>query len=45
VYIQFVKGDSENFERIANRYNIRKIFKTEDTLRSTLMKTKPGRDP
>jgi hypothetical protein len=44
VYIQYVKGDSEKFKRIANRYNIRKIFETKHTLRSSLMKMRPERD-
>jgi hypothetical protein len=45
VYIPYVKGVSEKFKRIGNRYNIRKIFKTKHTLRSSLMKTRPERDP
>jgi hypothetical protein len=45
VYIPYVKGVSEKFNRIGNRYNIRTIFKTKHILRSSLMKTRPERDP
>jgi hypothetical protein len=45
VYIPYVKGVSEKFKRILNRYNIRTIFKTKHTLRSSLMKTRPERGP
>jgi hypothetical protein len=45
VYIPYVKGVSEKFKRIGNRYNIRVIFKTKHTLRSSFMKTRPERDP
>jgi hypothetical protein len=45
VYILYVKGVSEKFKRIGNRYNIWTIFKTKHTLRSSLMKTGPERDP
>jgi hypothetical protein len=34
VYIPHVKGVSEDFKRVRNRYNIRTIFKTKNTLRS-----------
>jgi hypothetical protein len=44
VCVPYVKGVSE-FKRIGNRYNIRTIFKTKHTLRSSLMKTRPERDP
>jgi predicted GIY-YIG superfamily endonuclease len=40
-----VKGVSEKFKHIGNRYNIRTIFKTRHTLRSSLMKTRTERDP
>jgi hypothetical protein len=40
VYIPYVKGISENFRRISNRYNIRTIFRTKRTLGKSLMKTK-----
>jgi hypothetical protein len=33
------------FESIRNWYNIKTIFKTKHTLRSSLMKTRPERDP
>jgi hypothetical protein len=42
VYIPYVKGVSEKFKRIGNRYNIRTIFKTKHKLRSSLMKTRQG---
>jgi hypothetical protein len=45
VYIPYVKGISEKFKRIGNRYNIGTIFKTKHKLRSSLMKTRPERDP
>jgi predicted GIY-YIG superfamily endonuclease len=45
VYIPYVKGVSEKFKRTGNRYNIRTIFKTKHELRSSLMKTRPERDP
>jgi predicted GIY-YIG superfamily endonuclease len=44
VYIPYVKGVSEKFKPIANRYNIRAIFKTKHTLRSSLMQSRPERD-
>jgi hypothetical protein len=45
VYIPYVKGVSEKFKRIGNRYSIRTIFKTKHTLRSSVMTTRPERDP
>jgi hypothetical protein len=45
VYIPYLKGVSEKFKRIGNRYNIRMIFRTKNTLRTTFMKTRPERDP
>jgi hypothetical protein len=45
VYIPHVKGVSEEFKRIGNRYEIRTIFKAKHKLRSSLMKTRPERDP
>jgi hypothetical protein len=44
VYISYVKGVSEKFKCIGNRH-IRTIFRTKHTLRSSLMKTRPERDP
>jgi hypothetical protein len=44
MYIPHVKGVSEKFKYIKNRYNIRMIFKTKHTLRSSLIKTRPERD-
>jgi hypothetical protein len=40
VYIPYVKGVSEKFKRIGNRYNIKTIFRTKHTLRHSLMKTR-----
>jgi predicted GIY-YIG superfamily endonuclease len=45
VYIPYVKGVSEKLKRIGNQCNIRMIFKTKHKLRSSLMKTRPERDP
>jgi hypothetical protein len=45
VYVSYVKGLSEKFKSIGNRYNYRTIFKTKHILRSSLMKTRPERDP
>jgi hypothetical protein len=44
VIIPYVRGISEKFRRIGNRFNVRTIFKTKHTLRGTLMKTGPVRD-
>jgi hypothetical protein len=40
-----MKGVSEKFKSIVNRYNIRSIFKAELNLRSSVMKTRPETDP
>jgi hypothetical protein len=40
-----VKGISDKFKRIGNRCNIRTIFQTKYTLRSTVMRTRPMSDP
>jgi hypothetical protein len=40
-----VKAVSEKFKCIGNRYNIRMIFKTKHTPSSSLMRTRPERDP
>jgi hypothetical protein len=40
-----MKGVSEKFKRIRNRYNVKTIFKTKHILRSSLMKTMPERGP
>jgi hypothetical protein len=45
LYILNVKGVSEKFKRIGNQYNIRTLFKTKHTLRSSLVRTRPKRDP
>jgi hypothetical protein len=45
VVIPYVKGISDKFKWIGNRYNIRTIFKTKHTLRNTLMRTRPMSDP
>jgi hypothetical protein len=44
VIIPYVKGISEKFRRIRNRFIVRTIFKTKHTLRGTLMKTGPLSD-
>jgi hypothetical protein len=44
VSIPYVKGVSEKSKCIGNRYNIRMIFRTKHTLRSSLMKTRLERD-
>jgi hypothetical protein len=43
-FIPYVKGISEKFKRIGNRY-IRTVFKTKHTLRSSLMRTRLERSP
>jgi hypothetical protein len=45
VCVPYMKNISEKLKLIGNRYNIRMIFKTKSTLTSSLMKTRPGRDP
>jgi predicted GIY-YIG superfamily endonuclease len=45
VYIPYVKGFSEKFKRVGNRYNVRTIFRMKDTLRNSLIKTRPNTDP
>jgi hypothetical protein len=45
VYIPHVKDVSEKFKHMGNWYNIRTIFKTKHTLRSSFMKIRPERDP
>jgi hypothetical protein len=40
-----MKGVSQRFKLIGNQYNIRTIFKTQHTLRSSLMNTRPENDP
>jgi predicted GIY-YIG superfamily endonuclease len=45
VYMPYVLGVSEKFKRIGNQYNIRTVFKTKHTLRSSLVRTRPNRDP
>jgi hypothetical protein len=44
VYIPYVKDVSEKFKCIGNWYNIKTIFKTKHTLRSSLKKTRPEKD-
>jgi hypothetical protein len=44
MYIPYVKGVSEKFKSIGNRY-IKTIFRTKHTLRRSLMKTRPEKDP
>jgi hypothetical protein len=45
VYIPYVKGVSEKFKCRGNQYNIRTVFKTKHTLKNSLMKTRPEKDP
>jgi hypothetical protein len=45
VSIPYVKGVSENFKCIGNQYNIRTVFITKHTLCSSLVRTRPKRDP
>jgi hypothetical protein len=45
VYMPYVKGVSEKFKRIGNRYNISTIFRTEHTLKGSLMGSRPERHP
>jgi hypothetical protein len=40
----YVKDTSEKFRHIGNRFHLRTIFKTNHTLRGTVMKTGPVRD-
>jgi hypothetical protein len=41
--IPYIRSISEKFWRIGNCYNIRTIFKTKQSLRGTLMTTRPDR--
>jgi hypothetical protein len=43
--IPYVKGVSEKFKHKRNRYNIRMIIRKKHTLRSSLIRTRPGRGP
>jgi hypothetical protein len=45
VYILSVKGVSEKFKCTGNQYKIRTIYRMKDTLKSSLMITRPQRDP
>jgi hypothetical protein len=45
VVIPYVKGISEKFKRIGNRYNIKTIFKIKHILRDTLLIFGPLSDP
>jgi hypothetical protein len=42
--IPYVKGISERFRCIGERYNIKAVFKTRQTLRSFLTRTRPHRE-
>jgi hypothetical protein len=44
VIIPYVKGTAEKFRYIVNRFNLRTIFKTKNTLHGTLVETGPVRD-
>lgn len=39
--IPYIRGFSEKFKRISNRYNIKTVFKTWHSLRNSLMRTRP----
>jgi hypothetical protein len=41
VVISNVKGISDKFKRIGNKYNIKNIFKTKHTLRNVFVRNKP----
>jgi hypothetical protein len=43
VFILFVKGISEKLKHVSNHYNIRTVFRTKHTLRSSLIRTRPER--
>jgi hypothetical protein len=45
VYIPYLKGVWEKFKHIGNHYNIRKIFKTKQTLRCSFLNARPERVP
>jgi hypothetical protein len=40
-YTSYVKGVSRKFKHTGNQYDIGTIFKTKNTLRTTLMKIRP----
>jgi hypothetical protein len=40
VVIAYVKGISDKFKRIGNKYNIKTVFKTKHTLRDIFVRTK-----
>jgi hypothetical protein len=44
IIVPHVKGISEKFRHIGNRFNVRTIFKTKHTIRGALMKTGRARD-
>ena len=39
--IPYIAGMSDKIKRIGNKFNVRTVFKTKDTLRSILTRTKP----
>jgi len=43
--ILHVRGVSEKFRHIANRYNIKTFFKMRNTLRNSLMRIRPISSP
>ena len=43
--VLYVRGVSEKFRRLANRYNIKTVFKTRNTVRNSLMRTRPISSP
>jgi hypothetical protein len=44
VNMPYIKGISEKFRRIGEWYNIKTLFKTRQTLRSMLIRTRPNRE-
>jgi hypothetical protein len=45
VVIPYFKCVSEKFRRIGNRYNLKIVFKTNHTLRRSIVKSRPDLDP
>jgi predicted GIY-YIG superfamily endonuclease len=42
LFIPYIPGMSDKIKRLGKRFNIRTVYKTENTLRSILTKTKPN---
>jgi hypothetical protein len=45
ISITYIRGVSARFTRIANKYNIKIVFKTSHALRKSLIRTRPKRAP